>query len=199
MGATLTTEPVAGGQPRLFSRDEYWEMVKLGFFHDQRTELIGGRIYVVPSQNNRHAAAVTLGYTVLANAFGSGFWVRVQMTHDLSPDSMPDPDLSVIAGDPRHPDPDLPTTALIVVEVSDTTLSNDRNRKASLYAAAGIQDYWIVNLRDQQLEVRRDPQPDATQEFGHGYASLTTLRAGDTVSPLALPSATIRIDDLLPQ
>jgi Uma2 family endonuclease len=91
-----------------------------------------------------------------------------------------------------------PTTALFIVEISDTTLSHDRNRKGSLYAAARIQDYWIVNLVDRQLEVYRDPVPDPAQPFGMSYSQRTILAPGDTVSPLALPQAQIAVADLFP-
>src|SRR5204862_46858 len=90
-----------------------------------------------------------------------------------------------------------PTTALLVVEVADTTLSYDRNTKASLYAASGIADYWIVNIPGQQLEVFRDPVPDASARFGVRYSSRTILVAGDVVSPLALPAAQVPVADLL--
>ncbi len=92
----------------------------------------------------------------------------------------------------------IPTSALLVVEVSETTLYYDRNQKASLYAASGIADYWIINVVQRQVEVYRDPVPDATQAFGYRYASRTILDPGEVVSPLALPGATVAVADLLP-
>ena len=50
-----------------------------------------------------------------------------------------------------------------------------------------------MNVQDRQLEIRRDPQPDATQDFGFGYASLTTLKPGDTAAPLAAPNGSILV------
>jgi Uma2 family endonuclease len=185
--------------PRPFSRDEYWAMAKLGFFDDQRVELIGGEVVVVAAQGNAHGAGVTLVRRALEAAFGDGYWVQTQQTLDLAPHSQPDPDVAVVVGDPAHPAEEIATTALLIVEVSGTTLRTDRGRKASLYAAAGIPDYWIVNLQDLQLEVRRDPQPDSAQEFGHGYGSLRTYQLTDSVSPLALPAVIIPVDRLIPQ
>ncbi len=116
---------------------------------------------------------------------------------DLTLSSEPIPDVFVVPGKPRdytaHP-----TTALLIVEVSDSTLSHDRNRKGSLYAAALIQDYWIVNLVDRQLEVYRVPVPDAAGVFGFTCSQRTILAPGATVSPLALPQAQIAVTDLLP-
>ena len=91
-----------------------------------------------------------------------------------------------------------PTTALLVVEISETTLGYDRNHKAPLYAAAGITDYWIVNIPQRQLEVYRDRVADSTQLFGFRYNSRTILDPPDKVSPLAAPQASITVADLLP-
>src|SRR5262249_31704863 len=93
---------------------------------------------------------------------------------------------------------DHPTTALLVVEVSDTTLAYDRHRKASLYACVGIADYWIVNLVHNQVELYRSPAADSAQPYGFRYADATIRRPGDTVSPLAKPKARVKVADLLP-
>ncbi len=91
-----------------------------------------------------------------------------------------------------------PRAALLVVEVSDSSLNFDRNRKGSLYAAAGVADYWIVNLVQRQLEVHRVPTADAAQPFGFGYSSRTILDPGDAIAPLAAPKARVAVADLLP-
>jgi Uma2 family endonuclease len=125
--------------------------------------------------------------------------VRVQASLDLTPNSVPDPDLAVVAGAPRtHNTNTNPTSALLIVEVSLTTLGLDRRRKGSLYARAGIADYWIVNLVDHQLEVRRSPVRDSNQRYGFGYADLTVLGPADHATPMAAPQARIAVADLLP-
>ena len=90
-----------------------------------------------------------------------------------------------------------PSSALLIVEVSDTTLIYDRGRKASLYAMRGVADYWIVNVNDDQLEIHRDPGADRTQPFGYGYASLTVHHRGDVVTPQAAPHLSFSVADLL--
>lgn len=186
---------------RAFTADEYWKMAELGLFRAERVELIGGEVVVVSPQSDLHLMGVDLVRDALQAAFGPNFWVRAQGTLNLAPLSVPDPDVAVVPGarSTHRGRRAVPTTALLIVEVSDTTLWEDRNRKASLYAAAGIADYWILNVPDSRLEVRRDPQPDATQEFGHGYATLQTFQAGDAVAPLAAPNSPVRVDDILPQ
>ncbi len=185
---------------RPFTKDEYWRLYDLGFFNGQRVELIDGEIVEMAAQSNLHGLGIGLVTDALEQAFGSNHWVRPQMSLDLSPRSVPDPDVAVVPGNKRAyiGQRDNPTAALLIVEVSDTTLSEDRNRKASLYAASGIADYWILNIPDRQFEIRRGPKPDATQDFGFGYSTLTTLAAGDFASPLAARTARIAVADLLP-
>jgi Uma2 family endonuclease len=174
-------------------------MAEAGLFLDCRVELIEGEIVEMPPQKNFHAAAISLTQDALNAAFGPGHWVRVQMSLDLTPLSVPDPDLAVVPGSPRQvKSAQNPTTALLIVEVSETTLRFDRGRKASLYARAGIADYWIVNLVDRQLEVRRNPVSDGNQPYGFRYADEMILSPADFVTPLGAPQARISVVDLLP-
>ena len=190
--ARVDAEPT----PRLWTREEYYRMGELGFFHGQRVELIEGEIMVLSPQNWPHTLTVARVGEALHRALGAGFWVRMQFPLNLS-SSDPEPDVSVVGG--RIEDySDHPTTAVLIVEVSESTLAFDRKRKASLYARAGIADYWIVNLVDHQLEVRRDPRPDPSQYYGHGYASVTTLVPPAVVQPLAAPQVSLAVADLLP-
>jgi Uma2 family endonuclease len=184
---------------RRWTREEFYQMLDLGWFQDHRVELIDGEVIDMPAQKNFHALSIKLTDTALCAIFGPQYWVRVQMTLDLSPLSSPDPDLAVVAGSPRsHAAENNPTSSLLVVEVSETSLWYDRNRKAHLYAAAEIDDYWIVNLINGQLEVYRDPVADSTQPFGFRYAARTLLDPVDVVSPLAAPQGRITVTDLLP-
>ncbi len=191
----IDTEP----RPYRWTREEYYRLCEEGWFQDKRVQLIGGEIVEMSAQKNEHAISIKLAEDALEAIFGVNFWVRTQMSLDLSPHSVPDPDLAVIPGNFRsYVGQGIPTSALLVVEVSETTLYYDRNQKASLYAASGIADYWIINVVQRQVEVYRDPVPDATQAFGYRYASRTILDPGEVVSPLALPGATVAVADLLP-
>jgi Uma2 family endonuclease len=198
-GAVVVRTGENGPTPRRWTRDEYIQMSEWGWFIDCKVELIGGEVIEMAAQFNNHVAGVTLTADALRAAFGSGYWVRTQATIDLSPHGMPDPDVAVVAGNPRSASPrGIPTTALLVVEISESTLSVDRNLMASLYAAGGIADYWIVNLIQRQLEVYRIPVADAAQPFGFGYSSRTVFDPGDAISPLAAPHASVAVADVLP-
>jgi hypothetical protein len=105
--------------------------------------------------------------------------------------------VSVVRGEPRDY-LDHPSHAVLVVEVTFSRLSFDRDRKGSLYARAGMADYWIVSLPDRCLEVCRAPVPDRQAPFGWRYGQITTIAADGAVSPLAAPGASVRVADLLP-
>jgi Uma2 family endonuclease len=182
---------------RRWTKAEYHRLRDLGFFDYQRVELIQGRIVQMSAMKNLHVAAVTLVEDALRAAFGAGHWLRIQAPLDLPGASEPEPDLAVVSGGPRDYT-DHPKTALLIVEVSDTTLRYDRVRKGPLYARAGIDDYWIVNLVDRQLEVYRDPQRDPKRRRRFAYAQVNVLKAGDLVTPLAAPKASVAVADLLP-
>lgn len=182
-----------------WTREEYYRLAELGMFGRQRVELIEGAIIRLPAQKNLHAISIDLTQDALRGAFGPGFWIRIQLPLHLGPRSAPEPDLAVVLGRSRdYLKTDHPQTALLIAEISDTSLAYDRFRKASLYARAGIADYWIVDLIDRRLEVRRSPVADPAMRYGFGYADESVLTESDFVSPLAAPAARIAVGDLLP-
>jgi Uma2 family endonuclease len=189
--------PLGSSMVRLFSRREFYRLFDQGFFRGQGVELIEGEIIRMPQQRSPHYKAVWLADAALRTALGPGFWIRAQGPVHLLKRSAPVPDVSVVTGSIQDYD-DHPTSALLIVEVSDSTLSYDRGPKASLYAKAGIADYWIVNLKGRQLEVRRRPVRDRTQVFRHRYADVQALLPGNHATPLAAPKARVAVSDLLP-
>jgi Uma2 family endonuclease len=186
-------------EPRTFrwTREQFYHLADQGFFQHRRVELIDGEILEMPVPKPAHVMSTFLAEDALRMAFGAGFWIRTQVPLNLSDATDAEPDISVVQGKPRDY-PEHPTTALLVVEVSETTLDYDRDRKGSLYAAAGLADYWIINLIDSQLEVYRNPIVDPAEPFGYRYADKLILGRGDSIAPLAAPHASIAIADLLP-
>jgi Uma2 family endonuclease len=106
--------------------------------------------------------------------------------------SDPEPDVAVTVKPPESYSQDHPTTVLLAAEISDSSLRLDR-RKAGLYAAAEVPEYWILNLQSRRLEVHRLPVADAKQEFGYRYAEVRELGEDETIAPLARPDAKISI------
>ena len=175
-----------------WSREVYDRAVEAGVFgpHD-RLELLDGQLLSMTPQGSRHAAIVGQAGRVLRDAFGPDCSVRMQCPLAVGDDSEPEPDLAVVPGREIDYLDAHPTTALLIVEVSDDSLPRDRTVKQRLYARHGIPEYWILALPDARLEVYRDAGDT-------GYGSITTHRPGETVRPLARPTAAVAVADLLP-
>ena len=196
---TRDTFQSAEPQLRRWTREEYVRMSDAGVFGDgERVELIEGEIYTMVPQKSPHFAAIGLAEAACQACFGAGYWVRVQGPIDIGARSMPEPDIAVVRGSPRDYRDQHPTAALLVTEISETTLHYDRTRKASMYARFGLQDYWIVNLIDTVLEVRRQPCENPLAAFGWDFATTVVYAPGQSVAPLASAGAMISVDDLLP-
>jgi Uma2 family endonuclease len=185
-------------QPLRWTRDEYYRLAREGFFEGKRVLLLDGEIIEMPGQGNWHSVVLGLVEYALNAVFPpTAFWIRTQCPLDLPDGSEPEPDAAVVPGEPldytAHP-----TTALLVVEVADSSLRLDR-KKANAYASAGVQDYWIVDIVGHQVEVYREPTADAREPFGHKYQRTDTLRPGNSIAPIAAPRATVAIGDLLPK
>ncbi len=184
---------------RRWSRREYERLVECGVVHeDEPVELIGGHLVVAEPKGSPHATAVALVAQALREAFGPGWLVRVQDPVALDEDSEPEPDVVVVPGTPRDYRDRHPSRPALVVEVADVSLAFDRRRKGSLYARAGVEDYWIANLVDRVLEVARRPGVDPSAEFGWRYHEVTVHEPAAVVSPLARPGVGLRVADLLP-
>jgi Uma2 family endonuclease len=192
---TAKPPPVPAG-PFRFTRKQYHQLGDLGFFDGRRVELIFGEIIEMSPINWSHRVGCRKIADALEQAFAGVAWVDRAEPIDLN-HSEPQPDVAVFAG--RFEDyTDHPTTALLLVEVSDATLSKDLTTKAELYATAGIADYWVLDLNGRQLHVFRDPQPLPTGLGATAYRKHQILAPTESVTPLAAPTATIRVADLLP-
>jgi Uma2 family endonuclease len=199
VGDSLNPMAVSPIRTRRWTRAEYDRLIALAAFQpDERLELLDGQLVVREPQGSRHAVAIELALRSLQRAFGPAWRVRVQLPVALDADSEPEPDLSVVAGDPRGSSAAHPADPVLVVEVAETSLSFDREHKSGLYARGGVEDYWIVNLVDQVLEVYRAPVLAPHTPFGWRYAQCQILAAGASVSALAAPLAAIGVADLLP-
>ena len=183
---------------RRWKRAEYERLVDLGLFRGDAVELIGGHLVVAEPQGSYHATAVGAADDAIRAVLPPGFIVRAQMPVALDDESAPEPDLAVVPGARGDYRDAHPARAALVVEVADSSLELDRAHKGSLYARAGIQDYWIVNLIDRTVEVHRDPGPDPSAPYGWRYRSMQTLAPPARVALLALPAAQICVADLLP-
>jgi Uma2 family endonuclease len=176
-----------------YSVDDYEEMIRLGVLtENDRVELIRGEIVAKMPIGPRHSASIKGLNEVLFPQLVGRATVGIQDPIRLA-DSEPEPDLSLVrrradryaSGHPRPPD------IFLSAEGSDSSLDDDRTIKLSLYAEAGIIEYWIVNLVDDCLEVYRDPQPDGS------YRDVRILRRGQSTDIAALPGVVVAVADIL--
>ena len=189
-GPTLSHGPAA----KVWTVDQFHYLGDLGMFEGRRAMLIHGAIIEEGPMNPPHAVAGEKTEDAVRAAFGPGWRVRVQKPLVFGLTIDPEPDVAVVRGAPAlgpHP-----TTAELVVEVSDTSLTYDLTTKAELYATAGIADYWVLDVDGRRLHVFRDPQP--IPDGGAAYRNRTTHSPADAVAPLAAPAAAVRVADLLP-
>ncbi len=141
------------------------------------TELIEGLIYEKMPQSKPHAAAIRYAFRALQAAYGEGHTLSMQLPLSFGDRNEPEPDVLVLRGDAEDyedRDPDPRKDVALVVDVGVSSLPFDRKAKAALYARHGVPEYWIVNLRDRTLEVRRQPTPD-------GYAETRVLGEGESI------------------
>jgi Uma2 family endonuclease len=148
-------------QIRPLTSAEYYQMMETGIIQeDERVELISGQIFTMAAKGVRHTICTRRLFKQLLALIGDRADVQSQDPITLPNNSEPEPDV-VIAKlrednyENSHP---VPADIILVIEVSDTTLKFDREVKAPLYATSSINEYWIVNLIDNRLEVYRQPE-----------------------------------------
>jgi Uma2 family endonuclease len=179
----------AGPRPLRWTCAEFHRFGDLGAFEGRRAMLIDGVILEEGPMNPPHAVTLELVEVAIRTAFGGGWRIRSQSPLVLGQDLDPEPDFAVIAGAPRG-NSGHPAMADLVIEVADSSLDFDTNEKRLLYARAGIREYWVVDINGRRLLVYRNPQAG-------NYATQQSLGPADSVSPLALPAAAVRVADLL--
>lgn len=190
--------PIIEPHVHTWTRDEYYRLADLNFFQGRRVELIEGQIIDMAAMKSPHATAVDLVDAALKEIWGTGYYIRQQKPFVVSNISEPEPDVAVVKGNIRDYATAHPTQAELIVEVADTSLRYDRSVKGSLYAKAGVPEYWIVNLGDHQLEIYRHPQPDNTAGYGFSYSAVQVFNAEATLSDWGAPVGTLAVSELLP-
>jgi Uma2 family endonuclease len=193
----LALPPVRPEEPtrKRWTREEYYRLAEQGWFQNQRVELIDGEIIQLSPPSPPHSVAVELVDDVLKRIFLDGY-SQTSVVHGNY--SQPEPDLAVVRGNIRDYVNEHPKTAVLIVEVSRTSLAYDKNRKLHLYASMGVPEYWILDLNSRQLLVYRGPTAEESAPFGFLYATAMTLSESELVSPLEKPAAKIAVSATLP-
>jgi Uma2 family endonuclease len=176
-----------------FTYDEFDRMVRQGVFEQdrRRLELIRGEIREMTPPGPLHEDVIDRLTRWSIESVRAAIRVRVQNSIGLPDlDTAPQPDVAwVREQDYRHGRP-VGSDVLLVIEVADSSLPIDRGEKQDLYAHAGIQEYWIVNLPERRIEVYREPS-------SAGFRQTSFAEIGETLSPLADPQAILDVTKLL--
>jgi Uma2 family endonuclease len=174
---------------RKLTRTEYDRLVDMGWFQNERIELIDGILVAMSPQGSAHAETVTRLNRLLMRALSDCAVIRIQLPLGIGDDDEPEPDVAVVPlGDYSRGHPD---SALLVIEVADSSLEKDRVVKGDLYARCGVPEYWLVDLEGRAVEIYRLPERGA-------YRSFTRTAEGGTVGPGAFPDVAFSVVDILP-
>lgn len=167
----------------------FHQMGAAGILDDAcKYELLEGDIYPMPPEGPEHSAERTrIMYRFVLRA-SENWHVRVEAPLRLG-DSEPISDIAVVPGRIEDYKAQHPTTALLIIEIAHISLPKDRTLKLSLYAQAGVPEYWIVNLKERRLEVYREPSE-------REYKSIRYYTLDETVSPLFDPAWAIPVAEL---
>ncbi len=199
MSAVLE-RPVRSMDIRRLTLDEYHRLIEMGFFPSgERVELIEGVLHRMSPKGTRHAECLRRLLRLFFSTLGERVEISAQDPITIpASQSEPEPDLALVQPREggyvdRHP---YPEEVLLLVEIADTSLRDDREVKLPVYAAAGIEECWIINLVDDQVEVYREPTvlPDGRAV----YRQRTLHVAGDTIHPLHFPECRVDVATLLP-
>jgi Uma2 family endonuclease len=189
LSSMLTTTDVLQGEPILALRvDVVDRMLAAGVIEDgERVELLHGLLVVMDVDGEAHVSITQrIMERLVIQLAGKPFKVICQSSAKMGDYQMPSPDIVVV---PRQHGPGRYVGGLLVVEVADSSLHKDRDVKPSIYATAQVPEYWLVDVKAQQVVIHTEP-------LGNEYRTLETVPRTGVLSPIALPDVKIVIDEL---
>jgi Uma2 family endonuclease len=174
---------------RPLKRAEYDKLVELGYFRRERVELVFGTVVKMSPIGDEHRESTYRVRRYIERQLGERAVVYDQGSFAATDDSQPEPDVFIVPNDDYwHKRPD---HAYLIVEVAQSSLRWDRDIKSLLYGISQVDEYWIVNLVENVVEVYRD-RVDGT------FRTRTTHGRGETIAMRAFPDVTIAVSEILP-
>lgn len=177
-----------------WSIDRYHEAVEAGVFRGQALELLNGELVEMPPEGIAHAGLSSDSADLLRALLGNRAKVREAKPITLPNASEPEPDIAIVRplGEvyrtAHHP---YPEDIFWVIEYANTSLEKDMSLKRKIYAKAGIEEYWIVNIKTRALMVYRFPN-----RVEGDYTEINTYKDG-TISPLSFPETEVSVSKLI--
>ena len=184
------TSQAAEGLPRWrWTLDEFDRMIEVGLLgEDDRVELIDGEIVPMAAKGIKHENLKSELINNIFRQLPSGTNATVELGWRPAPDMYVEPDIVVYPAT-RSVSQLLATEVLLVVEISDSSLRYDLDRKAKIYAALGVREYWVIDANSLHTTVHLDPG-------AQGYARMSTHAPNQTLAPLALPALAVSLGAL---
>ena len=178
---------------RRFTVDECLAMLEAGvLYEDDHLELIDGELLIMAPIGQYHVGGNIWLTQLLVPALTGRALVQSQCPIYLNDRSAPEPDIAVVRWRPISESSfSFPPDVHLVVEIADSSLRYDSGPKLARYAAAGIPEVWIANLRAREVTAHANP---ASSE----YTSIQTYQSGDSISPQAFPDVSLAIDEFMP-
>ena len=176
-----------------FSRADYHRMIEAGILQeDDRVELLDGEIIAMSPIGPRHNTVVDRLNRFFTKLSGTAFICRTQGSISMPGDSEPEPDIALLRFRDDEYEQALPTPddVLLIIEVAESSIEKDREAKRDLYAAAGIVEYWVLDLKTDELLVHGDLSNEK-------YRRVDLITRNHSVQPTALPNITLKISDIL--
>ena len=176
-----------------FNIEEYHRLIESNILHeDDRVELVEGRIVDMTPIGSKHAACVNRLNEIFSEKLQKRAIVTIQNPVRLTEYSELEPDIAIIKRRPdfyaeQHPQPE---DVLLIIEVSDSSLDYDAETKIPLYAKANIQEVWLVNLKENILQIYNEPTPE-------GYNIMLKRRYNQKISPGCFPDIALTVSEIL--
>jgi len=181
--------PVTNQPLHRFKASTYKALWEKGHFRRGRVELLFGLVVEMSPTDPKHEESARQLDKILHAALGDRASVSCQMSFTATEDSIPQPDIYVAP--PGDYWSERPSHAYLVIEVSNTSLAYDREEKSLVYGTAKVDEYWIVDVVHDLVEVRRDPEAGA-------WRTITTHRRGEKIRMLAFPDVEVEVAHILP-
>ncbi len=176
---------------RLFTADEFHAMAEAGILHeDDRIELIEGELIEMAAIGTKHFTCVNMLNRFLVCSVGDEAIVSVRNPVRLDEKLEPQPDVAVLRAKDYSDALPGPEDVLLLIEVSDTTLTYDRETKLPLYARSGVREAWIMDLQNNAMERHTEPSRS-------GYRLVRRASKGESLPSEALPKIVLRFDDII--
>jgi Uma2 family endonuclease len=190
--SSVATMPQVEPSTYRFSVEEYYKLGEVGIFHPRdRVELLDGEIIVMSPIGLRHIQAVNWCNDCLVEQHRRRYLVSPGNPIWLHEYSEPQPDMMLVPRVRKLSRQVRPEDVFLLVEISDSSLAYDRERKRTAYAEAGVREYWIVNLQEDIIEVFREPADGK-------YIVMLSFAPGQQLSPLAFEDVIVPVSDIIP-